>query len=296
MAGSYPDSPAPRLAYDTDGTVVFDVGITATTSAVLGTVSKAILNDETSNAISHAENNTDRAFVFLFPEAIDLVAYKIFAASTYATAITLKWVSATATNPTTNGLDGDWTTVGSLTTSGSVVSPNYRLAPASQALSNVKALRLDYNVANGFSTNVAFYGIHFYANPHTGTSRKLAFWDPTSDVEIGPAYFDAGNVTASSTATTQFRIKNLGALTASAIDLGVNVLTEGSPTVTSQNALSINNTTFATSIRLRNTGDTADLTLATNDISPILYFKRTTNASPTLGTYSGRLHATATFS
>lgn len=295
MAGTYPDAVAQRLAYDIDGTVLLDMNITEGTSVVLGLTAKETLNNENSDYLNYT-TPSDRSLAFIFPEPIDIAAYVAYLSATYSPSpLSIKWIAATATNQTTDGFNGDWVTLGSYGTRGTTVSPDYRAAPVSASMSNATALRFDFSVAGGYATAVTFYGIHLYADPHAGASRKLAFWHPTTDVEVGAAYFDFGDVGASTNATMQFRVKNLGALTASAMDLGVNVLTEGSPSVTSQHALSINNTTFTTSIRLRNSGDTADLTLATNEISPILYFKRTTDSAATLGPYSGRLHATATF-
>lgn len=46
MAGLYDDAPAPRLAYDIDGTLGISVNITATSSTAVSGANMTAMNDE----------------------------------------------------------------------------------------------------------------------------------------------------------------------------------------------------------------------------------------------------------
>lgn len=289
MAGTYPDAPAYRLAYDLDGTAVIECDVSLGTSSVMTTSNKQILNNENNDSVNYSMPYPKyRAIVFIFPEPLDLVAYTVFYSIGYNGPGALKWISATATNQTTTGLDGDWVSVGAWTNSGATVSPNYRTSFTSKALSNVTALRFDFQNDGVVTTQTAaFGGIHIYANPHAGVARQLAFWNPISDTEVGPAYFDWGNATQSSNETRQFRIKNFTSYTATNLTVSTNILTDTSPTIQSQNQLSLDNSTWSNSVTLPS--------LSSGSISQIIYFRRNTSATAALGVYAGRLNANATF-
>lgn len=283
MAGYYPDSPAYRLAYDLDGTKVFLLNKTLGTSTELSSTQKAKLNDENpyTDGTDLSVASYD-AIVFLFPESIDFVGYQYFGSFDYPFGFTstLEYNSVTS-SVTTNGLDGTWVTgVSQFINSGINISPNYRQAASPFSQTNVKAIR--FNFGQAYSA----FLIELFANPRNDTIRQILFWHPTLEQEVGPAYFDFGDVTVGTSETKTFRIKNLAPYIANNVTVSTNILTEKTPTISSQHLLSLDNLNWSTSVTL--TGALNPGTVAPQTV----YFKRSTLSNAALGVYSGRLHAT----
>lgn len=241
MAGNYPDVPGPRMAYHLDGTVGF------LTSSPWGSPPTqltpqqmlALNNESTSSALGTYGPNQSRGIGLIFPELRDLSGIimidSVSGPSGGGTPGALEW-----SPNSTNGIDGDWTTITS----------NYpRLAPPSKVgmrtqimaldVTGAKAIRYRGQAAGG-SNQITTVGLHVYGRISAGqTPDRLRLWHPTLDEEVSGAYFDWGDVARGSSATINFRVKNNSAtLAAVGITVGVEHPTDASPSLTDQIRLS----------------------------------------------------------
>jgi hypothetical protein len=296
MAGTYADVPGYKFSYDVDGTAC--IRINADTSTTTMTTAQLRSVNEESTTGSLPDGGSPTIWAFVFPELRDIVG--IFLASPQVFGLYGCDYFAYYSTDTTNGVNGTWTAftipvVATIYSNYNTMIPSYRNNIFTVALLGVKGIRIRAQEHSQPSAMTPISAIHFYGGIHIGETRKLALWHPTLDAEVTAAYFDFGDASQGTTATKQFRVKNLGSLTASSIDLATDVLYEQSPLIANQHQLSKNDASYATVLRMRNSGDTADLTLATNEISPIVYLKRATNPSAAIGLYSGRVRVFASF-
>lgn len=262
MAGNYPDVPAPRIAYDRDGTV----GVHLVTNT--GTVQQATLtdmqrmNDEDAD---YADNyawygnigGVQYGMAFVFPQLMDISGYLVQAVIAGATLGGLQ-----TSVDTTNGLDGTWVTVDPSWTNsyGGISIEIMRNNIVATAITQVKAVRLLTNMGTGGSRAIRFYAIHFYGAVSVGeTPDRLRVWHPTLDQPLDDnstasgAYFDWGNVQRDTVPSDrQFRIKNDSlTLTANSVTISQQAPTDTSPLVASQYTFS-DGGAFASSLNIGN--------------------------------------------
>lgn len=280
MAGFYTDVPAPRLAYDRDGTRLFFVddggGITEYPSSL------AVLNDENSGTEWMSGFGGGWA-VLIFPQLRDIVAYHLAVRT---------WVGGTletSTN-TTNGQDGTWTTVTSNYSfnNDNPAKPNYRTVIYAVAMNGIIALKF----RRGATGSRAFKQLHLYGGLATGeTPDRLRLWHPTLDeplddkVPADGAYFDWGDTAQSTSADRTFRIKNNSVtLTANSIAINQQTLTETTPSINSQFTFS-NGGAFAASLNIGN--------LSPGQLSGVITKRRTIQSNAQLGLWSSRTNVEA---
>jgi hypothetical protein len=275
MAGNYPDAPSWRMAYDRDGTV----GLYINGSNVITTMTSgqmAVLNDESDAfAVNSADNNPAHRLVLIFPELRDIDGYfrNLPADNSVAE------VSA----DTTNGLDGTWITISSsASTSAVAAKPTYRTGVVSTTHLAKRAIRFT-NVRLGSMRN-----LHLYGEPAPGENpNRLALWHPTLDQRVTPAYFDWGNVPRSSSGDRLFRVKNLSAtMTAASVRVAMETLTDASPSVPGQHAVSSDGTTFLAQVNIGS--------LSPGAISGPVTLRRITPSNAVLSLWSFRVFAEST--
>ena len=285
MAGAYPDVPAPRMAYDRDGTYC---GRTDTAfgspPTEMSNAQKTTLNDE--SVLTHIDQGLggDVGYVFVFPEPRDIKGFVTQVTGTSGDT-NLSWSGAWSTN-TTNGIDGTWTAL-----TGTTRSPHGDAAQRSGIIAlngpAAKGFRFQVTMVSG-SNNAFLQTIHLYGAPSAGQApNRLRGWHPTLDEEIGGAYFDWGDVPRSSTIYRDFRIKNPSAtLTAQNVTLTREALTDVSPSNVSQHMFSTDGgSTWFNSV---NIGD-----LDPGEISSIITLRRDSVSNAVLSVHALRLVATA---
>jgi len=283
MAGNYPDAPSWRMAYDRDGTqgyLISSTGvITQLTSGNLAT-----LNDEGESYLT-VTNGSPSSVVFIFPELrdVDALFYCHLLASPFAVPTTM--TVAVSVN-TTNGLDGTWSTIGTVVPPKVAVKPAYRTGILSSTALAVRAVK--FTAVNGGGASWDASAIHLYGEPAPGENpNRLALWHPTLDQRVTAAYFDWGNVPRSSSADRTFRVKNLSAsLTGSSIRVAMEALTDSTPSLPGWHSLSMDGTTFLAQVTIG--------TLAPGAISGVLTLRRITPSNAALSLYSMRVFAEAT--
>lgn len=278
MAGNYPDVPAPRMAYDRDGTQVLHVNFSVASSTALAASTIQSLNGESNTGYQVAtDDSTSRAIVFIFPQLRDISAYMVRLQETPATVGALE----RSTN-TTNGIDGTWTSVVSpwssqTTTSNLVLRNNI----TTQSILGVKALRFRGNTSSDSNREFRIFNIHLYGGIASGeTVDRLRMWHPTLDEPLDDlnaadgAYLDWAEVTRGTTADRTFRIKNnSSSLTANSISVATQASTDANPALGPQFTYS-DGGSFATSITITS--------LPPGAISNVITVRRTTPTNATL--------------
>lgn len=277
MAGFYPDVPAPKMAYDRDGTI----GIKRNSSSYFSEAELRNLNDESTSTVTHNGN-----FALIFPELRDITGIFV-GTGTGGTSSATVYTSA----DTTNSFDGNWTNHGSVTafSPGNFVGANQRDAISSLVANGVKSVRISQSVGGA----QASHGMHLYGAIATGeTPDRLRIWHPTLDEALDDntsadgAHLDWGDVVAGTTADKTFRVKNNSAtLTANSINISTSVLTNTTPTLESQITYS-DGGAFAPSIDIGN--------LAPGAISSLITVRKATDINATVWLWTWRAHAEAT--
>jgi hypothetical protein len=219
----------------------------------------------------------------VFPEKRDLSGVNLRVSQPGS--LSSNYLIETSTN-TTNGTDGAWTTAAT------ILDADAKQTIAGQAgrsIVAVSALGVKGVRARGYGGNS--YGgatLHVYGKPTAGqTLDRLAFWHPTLDQEVGGAYLDWGDVKRNTTETRTFRVKNLSAtLTANSPRVAMEVLTDTTPSVVGQHALSADGSTWVSQVTMAN--------LAPGAISPVLSVRRVTPLTAAPSLWSMRLFSEAT--
>lgn len=280
MAGNYPDAPSNRMLMDRDGTQMYGIDasnvITQLTSAQV-----RLVNDETDDGYKiHGQNQAGKLVIF-FPERRDVAGY-YFNNSGFAAAGSM--TACEVSTNTTNGLDGTWTAVSAVLYN-EPVRPNFRSKIQTITALGIRAIR--FSTGSGAPSDGVKATVHVYGNPSSGQNpNRLAIWHPTSDAHISGAYYDWGDTPRSSSADRTCRVKNMSAtLTAEAITLAFDALTDTTPSVPAQFLVSEDGTTFTA------TADLGDL--PPGGISPILTVRRNTPTNAALSVWEPRVIAQA---
>lgn len=278
MAGNYPDVPAPRMAYDIDGSVGFFtdlVGVSVWSGAQMNSA-----NDETADGTGFSSGRNG----VIFPQLRDVTGILFHQGSASTT-----WLAETSID-TTNGLDGTWVNRGSFTNSATypISGPSARTEIEVVAWTGIKAVRLRMSSVGGDNR----LGLHIYGALAAGeTPDRLRMWHPTLDEPLDDAtaadgaHLDWGDVTRGTTADKTFRIKNNSAtLTANSITLTTSIRTDTTPSIPPQITYS-DGGAFATSINIGN--------LLPGAISSLITVRRTTPVNATLALWWWRTIAEA---
>ncbi len=277
MAGSYPDVPGYRFAYDTDGTVL----VSCATNLV-GPITtydnafKSILNQNSASVPANLP--TFGAYlIFIFPEPRTITGYFL----NIAGAGPPNGIIQTS-DDTTTGLDGTWTTQTNSYSfiSNSSTSPTYRTSIEPVDWQDITAVRVaTHNWGN--------HAIHFYGYiADTESPDRLRVVD-TSDDDIA-AQLDFGNIPQRSSVTKQFKVIN-NSTTQTADNITVSVAatahSDASPTLVGQYQVSTDNVAFANSV---NIGD-----LGPEESSGTLYLRNAVADTAQLGLWTARITASA---
>ena len=226
MAGFYPDVPGPRMAYHLDGSSVWTLNSTYTlVSSEVTPLECSKLNSENLGEVFEG-----RALCLIFPELRNLSGISM--AGPGGGFAEVQWSA-----DTTNGVDGVW----SFAAPGSAAQGNTKTDLREQiyslGLTGVKAIRTR---TTGYSWIQNWTVLHVYGQIIDGQlDQRLKLWHPTLDVELDGAYFDWGDVSRGTAETRTFRVKNFSTvMTAGAINVSLSHLTDATPTLTGQSALS----------------------------------------------------------
>lgn len=296
MAGFYADVPGHRSPYDRNGAIPFrTVGGAATAYTAADC---RLLNSEADangGATEPAGVGANEFVGVLFPSAQTFDGY-YFAGRPNAFN-TLEVFGFSYSNDTTTGADGTWTAISpdiiytAYGFGGAIpVNPLYRTDIHSLSGFSAKAVRVqgrgNFFSAAGYSGwTVARW--HLYCTP-TGPTDRLALWNPITDMLVGGAYFDWGDVPVPSTATRTFRVKNLSSTkTATAVTVGMEALTDGSPSVVGMHTFSTDGgATYGPTALL------GDITPST--ISPVITIRRSMPIGAPSSLWAQRIVAAAT--
>lgn len=293
MAGFYPDVPAPRLAYDRDGTVGFVIDLSTNSVSQMSAGNLVTLNDESSGSILliNAGNSTmDYAYGLIFPELRNIIGVRNFHSGFGQTG----GGSLQYTTNSSNGVDGTWTSIGA--TGYSDVTTGFsstvlRTGITAISMLGVKGFRIRRNVGPNFGAN-SWYALtlHLYGSISAGqTPDRLRMWHPALDEPLDDntsadgAYLDWGDVVRSTTQDRTFRVKNNSStLTANSINIAASALTDAAPTLITQYTFS-DGGAFGASVTVTS--------LSPGAISGVITVRRTTPSNAALSLWTLRITA-----
>lgn len=270
------------MAYDRDGSVSFRINASnVITQNAAGVVTW--LNDEsTVSPIGSADRQTMKDGV-IFPQLRDIVGYFFHAQRETFITYGAAGIGAVETSAdTTNGLDGTWTSRSNpFTINSSALSPAYRNAITVVSWAGVKAVR--FTTLGNSQEDWLIDSIHLYGDISAGSEGdSLQLWDPAVDQRIAAAALDFGDVPRSNVSQKQFRVKNRSATkTANSVVVGLEALTDATPSLGSQHQFSLDGSTWASTVTVT--------AIAPGAISPIIYVRRSTDPSAALSVWAARV-------
>lgn len=286
MAGNYPDVPSWRMSYDVDGTQGYwmlsnFVGVNAQASQA----NLVSMNDESiSTNWPPSGIFSGTAVCLIFPELRDLDGMYIAFTEGALVLNTLQ-----TSEDTTNGVDGIWTNYPIPPTSSvaDTVTRMRNFIMASTVL-GIKAIRWQWNSSGG-GTLSRTSTCHIFGEPSPGENlQRLEIWDPILDERLSPVGLDWGDVPRNTVEIREFRIKNMDpVLTANSVRAAMAILTDTTPSVVGQMAISKDGSSWGAQ-------QTLSSPLGPGDISPVMYIRRTTPANATLSLWWYRLFADCT--
>lgn len=286
MAGSYPDVPGYRFAYDVDGTVGGIYYQSGHTSTLLSSAQlRALNNDSTAVAFSCSTNSWGFIY-FIFPELRDISGILVnLQGSTQLTSIQYS-------SDTTNGSDGSWqsTPMVSINTTDRLA---LKTGIQAVALNGVLGIRYAFSrgpAGGGSNNNAQIYGnISPTENP-----QRLRIVDTTATSTLGDgstptgsdivAQLDFGNLKQRTSTTKQFKVVNNSMTqTASSITVSLEAPLDSSPSLIGQFQVSTDNVAFANAVNIGS--------LAPGAESGILYVRMNPASNAQLGPWAARIIA-----
>lgn len=238
MAGFYPDDPYYRIPYDDDGAVLFHHD---NSSSDVTLMPATTLNSEDLSGVSIRGRGGTSWFGIIFGEPYDidtfLIVYYMSQGSGTSTIIKYSY-------DTTNGIDGNWTEIlfeGNLMVPASDTSIYRNLQRRPLWVEGVISVKWEFRTSGvGGTGSGGLRNLHLFGKPSKTGGEFLRFWHPTLDEEVGPAYFDWGDVYVGGPRLRSFRIKNMSSThTANGIELSIDALTDvGTPTTVDSHSFS----------------------------------------------------------
>lgn len=268
---NYPAPPGHRMAYDRDGSVIATITSGGVATQLTNAQAVALNNESDSDSVSLGNGSY---LAVIFPQLRDLVGFFIAAGSFQYGAN-----GSFQTSPdTTNGVDGTWTTRSTPVAGQQTTVPKYRNSIVATAVAGIKAVR--YTWSYNLSTVASF---HLYGDISAGSEDdSLQLWDPAVDQRLAASALDFGDVPRSNVSQKQFRLKNRSATkTANNVSVGVQALTDATPSLGSQHQFSLDGSTWASTVTVTS--------IAPGAISPIIYVRRSTNAAAALSVWAARI-------
>lgn len=282
MAGSYPDVPGYRFAYDLDGSAVAHYSnsgtglITNVSSTVRSYINRSVVG--ASNTQRLDIGSASGWAVIMFPETRTISGYFI---STYDTVPSGGRTLETSMD-TTNGQDGTWTAqeTSYVRHDGRNLdsTPFYRTDINPVSWTNIKAMR--------FRFYAYVYTMHLYGSIGSDQSPDRLRVVDAVDADIS-AQLDFGNVAQRVTTSKVFKVVNNSASqTANNITVSLNTTSDTSPSLIGQYQVSTDNVSYANAVNIGS--------LAPGASSSNLYIRISAAANAQLGPWSIRILAHAT--
>lgn len=281
MAGLYPDVPDTRIAYDRDGTSVFFVNRGTGNIVTLNQTQINAINDEAVGTYNWSQQGATLSLGFVFPELRDITHYNFgYGGGIIGGGLTNIEISTDSTNI----YDGTWTSLGAMTsTTGGVAGVRTGIRVLGGA-TGVRAIRFNAGNTNG---SIQQMWLHLYGSITAGENpHRLVMWHPTLDEPATGALFDIGDIPRGTQTVCQFRIKNISpAQTASTITIGLETLTNPTPSILTQHALSLDGVSYAATQSIAS--------LAPGAVSSVVYIRQQMSVSAAVGPWSIRFYADA---
>jgi hypothetical protein len=206
---------------------------------------------------------------FVFPQVRNLTGYFVYAEYGASNSPYTPNVLQVSTD-TTDGTDGNWTTVASPWLYSSIaINPYHRSAiQAVTGADGIKGVRFAVSKPNANvdgNDRTKMFAVHLYGT-FVGGNDGLRFWHPTNDVVMPPAHLDFGDIPQGSTLVKQFRLRNTSGQQANNIVVSAEAQTGSDAGLASGLTFSLDNVTYATTVTVP--------TLAGTTTSPVIYVRR----------------------
>jgi hypothetical protein len=280
----YPAPPGPRIAYDRDGSVGFQLNGAWQPSVLANSVLQTA-NDETDSTFQVDQDPW--TFGVIFPVAMTILGVYVNVGWWDGG----PWSGQTEYSAdTTTGADGTWTAMPTgVPFQSQPTVPNYRSSIVAQSgVTTAKAVRFWWSHLHWYdSVHKWVNALHLYGYPTAANPDKLALWDPTSDARLAGGGLDFGDIVQGTSGDLAFRVKNLSATkTATGVVVSDEVIADTTPSTASQFTFSFGGGGLASSV---NIGD-----LAPGVISGVVTIHRNTPTNAALSAAAARVTAVPT--
>jgi hypothetical protein len=285
MAGSWPDAPGTRLAYQTGSAELWWKGAGVKQQAAPGVLLG--LNSYAADPGGRLVFDSLTPIVWLlFDVPHDLKGWLLAGRSSGG----VPTVQVATSVDTTTGEDGSWMVRQSgvaAQASGSASMASVYRTPQPVSADQVTGVRFTLGYTG---TGAVLSAVHCYADVRAGAvSQRLQMWDPDSDQPAGAALLDWGDAVRGSAQDRVFRVRNCSTtLTARRVAVASRIVpgdeASSGPPVASQFLLSTDGLRYAPHVSL---GD-----LAPDSISAPVRVRRVTPSTAQTGTFDPYLTAT----
>jgi hypothetical protein len=280
MAGSRPDAPAARVAYQFGGSQLYWRG-SDTRQQLESRAFMAQLNSSAADPDGRLPfDGPSVSLEMVFDVPCKLGGWFLAARSSGG----VPSVDVSTSVDTATGLDGVWVLqqsgVAAQADGLSSLSPLYR-TPQLLSVPGVRGVRFEMAFTG---SDRVMSALHVYADTAGSVaSQRLQIWDPSADVPAAGTLLDWGDAPRDSAAERKFRVKNCDAARTAVrvvAQAGVVPLDEvpSGPQLATQFLLSDDGVRFAPSLRL---GD-----LAPASVSGVVWLRRVTPSDAALGAWS----------
>ena len=220
MAGSYPDNPGRRMAYDDDGTVVQGYvgkvgnvnngdGVAPSNAFTAWSVAnkEGFNNEDQTIVVSATSNSSLEAGIFvnlIFPELREIDG---FYWNGRCENCQEDWLYSSS--DTTNGVDGTWSAVGTQVRTNTVLYPDYRISINAVSVSNQRSISMMIHTpGSAFGREATLKRLHYYGEISAGeTPDRLLFIDNSTSLEFTRP-LDWGDVPRGTTLDFDVKVKN----------------------------------------------------------------------------------------
>lgn len=291
MAGSYPNIPGERIAYDLDSGILLQRYSNNAVWTSINDIQKTNLNKEKVMYTLGDSNSylLDIASLFqvIFPVPYDI--YGVFAS--VQTGFDFAGQVFISTD-TTNGSDGTWTYLTTnLFPQGETLtyltSTEYRTKIASiSGATGVKGIRFSSLYTGLNSQYIWLLNFHIYGSK-SSTANRIEFWNSDNTAELLPQDWDFGDTVEGSSEIKPFKVKNYLSADIASAYLTIEVPTDPTISILNQYKLSTDQVNWANTISIPTIP--GQNIVSGGGVSETIYLKRADTELHTSGLFTGRV-------
>lgn len=291
MAGSYPNIPGERIAYELDSGILLQRYSNNTAWASVNDIQKTNFNKE-KNMRNTGDSNTYLLDVASLFQVVFPVPYDIY--GVYASVLDYFDFAGQVfiSTDTTNGSDGTWNYLTTNlfpqnATRTYSTETDYRSKIANiTGATGIKGIRFSSLYTGPSSQYIWLLNFHIYGSK-SSTSNRIEFWNSDNTAELLPQDWDFGDTVEGSSEIKSFKVKNYLSTDIASAYLTIEVPTDPTISILNQYKLSTDQANWANTISIPTIP--GQNIVSGGGVSETIYLKRADTELHTSGLFTGRV-------